>query len=53
MYARSTDRRMSRKWVRQQLNAPIDEVVEMSKSEYTHIAIIIHNPELHVDGRIT
>ena len=37
--------------MRLQLNAPIDEVVGMSKSEYTHVAIIIHNPELHVDGR--
>ena len=50
VFARSTDRRLSRKGVRLQQNAPIDEAVEMSKSEYTHVAIIIHNPELHVHG---
>ena len=51
VYARSTDRRESRKWIRLQMFAPIDEVFEIRKSEYTHVAIIIHNPELHIDDR--
>ena len=42
---------MSEKWVLLQRQVPIDEIIEVRKSEYKYVAIIIHNPELYVDGR--
>ena len=48
VYAKSIDRRTSRKCVQVQENASIDEIVEFSKMNYHHAVIVIHKPELHV-----